>query len=49
MRENIDPEARPFARKVKEADRQGLKEGTSLVEVVSEKFEILDNNEWKEI
>lgn len=33
-RENIDPEARPFARKVKEADRQGLKEGTNLVEVV---------------
>ncbi|XP_030515472.2 NAD-dependent malic enzyme 62 kDa isoform, mitochondrial [Rhodamnia argentea] len=35
-RENIDPEARPFARKVKEANRQGLREGASLVEVVRE-------------
>lgn len=33
-RENIDPDALPFARKVKEADRQGLKDGASLVEVV---------------
>ncbi|KAI5647566.1 hypothetical protein M9H77_33571 [Catharanthus roseus] len=33
-RENIDLEARPFARKVNEADRQGLKEGASLVDVV---------------
>lgn len=33
-RDSIDPEARPFAWKVKEADRQGLKEGANLVEVV---------------
>ncbi|CDP09373.1 unnamed protein product [Coffea canephora] len=33
-RDSIDPEARRFAWKVKEADRQGLKEGASLVEVV---------------
>ena len=30
-RENIDPEAQPFARKIKEV---GLREGASLVEVV---------------
>ncbi|KAJ4727330.1 Malic enzyme [Melia azedarach] len=35
-RENIDPEARPFAWKVKEAGRQGLREGASLVEVVQQ-------------
>ncbi|XP_011017312.1 PREDICTED: NAD-dependent malic enzyme 62 kDa isoform, mitochondrial [Populus euphratica] len=35
-RENIDLEALPFARKVKEASRQGLKEGASLVDVVRE-------------
>ncbi|XP_028803817.1 NAD-dependent malic enzyme 62 kDa isoform, mitochondrial isoform X2 [Neltuma alba] len=35
-RENIDPDAVPFARNVREADRQGLKEGASLVEVVLE-------------
>lgn len=35
-RDDIDPEARPFARKVKEANRQGLREGASLVEVVRE-------------
>lgn len=35
-RENIDPDASPFARKVKEADRQGLREGASLVEVVQQ-------------
>ncbi|KAG6749223.1 hypothetical protein POTOM_046266 [Populus tomentosa] len=35
-RENIDPEALPFARKVKEASRQGLREGASLAEVVRE-------------
>ncbi|KAI3418654.1 uncharacterized protein J3R85_013604 [Psidium guajava] len=35
-RESIDLEARPFARKVKEANRQGLREGASLVEVVRE-------------
>lgn len=33
-RDNIDPEALPFARKTKEMERQGLKEGASLVEVV---------------
>ncbi|KAL7125976.1 hypothetical protein ABFS83_14G153700 [Erythranthe nasuta] len=33
-RENIDPDARPFARKVKEIERQGLSEGAKLVEVV---------------
>ncbi|KAK6940978.1 Malic enzyme, NAD-binding [Dillenia turbinata] len=32
-RDHIEPEALPFARKVNEAGRQGLKEGTSLVEV----------------
>ncbi|XP_052191895.1 NAD-dependent malic enzyme 62 kDa isoform, mitochondrial [Diospyros lotus] len=35
-RAHIDSEALPFARKVKEADRQGLKEGASLVEVVKQ-------------
>lgn len=35
-RENIDPDALPFARKVKEVGRQGLGEGASLVEVVCE-------------
>ncbi|KAK4758693.1 hypothetical protein SAY87_019994 [Trapa incisa] len=35
-RQNIDPEAQPFARKVKEVNRQGLGEGASLVEVVRE-------------
>ncbi|EOA30197.1 hypothetical protein CARUB_v10013314mg [Capsella rubella] len=35
-RENIDPEAQPFARKTKEMDRQGLKEGATLAEVVRE-------------
>ncbi|XP_028803816.1 NAD-dependent malic enzyme 62 kDa isoform, mitochondrial isoform X1 [Neltuma alba] len=35
-RENIDPDAVPFARNVREADRQGLKEGASLVEVVKQ-------------
>ncbi|KAB1225047.1 NAD-dependent malic enzyme 62 kDa isoform, mitochondrial [Morella rubra] len=33
-RENIDPDATPFARKVKETNHQGLREGASLVEVV---------------
>ncbi|KAL0339149.1 UNVERIFIED_CONTAM: NAD-dependent malic enzyme isoform, mitochondrial [Sesamum angustifolium] len=33
-RENIDPEARPFARKVRETERQGLAEGAKLTEVV---------------
>ncbi|XP_051145167.1 NAD-dependent malic enzyme 62 kDa isoform, mitochondrial [Andrographis paniculata] len=33
-RENIDPDARPFARKVKEIERQGLAEGANLAEVV---------------
>ncbi|XP_022974757.1 NAD-dependent malic enzyme 1, mitochondrial-like isoform X1 [Cucurbita maxima] len=33
-RENIDQDASPFARKVKEINRQGLREGASLVEVV---------------
>ncbi|KAG5231051.1 hypothetical protein OIU76_006127 [Salix suchowensis] len=33
-RENIDLEALPFARKVNEASRQGLREGASLAEVV---------------
>jgi hypothetical protein len=37
-RENIDPDARPFARNVKEINRQGLREGASLVEVVCEIF-----------
>ncbi|KAI7746288.1 hypothetical protein M8C21_004692, partial [Ambrosia artemisiifolia] len=32
-RENIDDDAKPFARKTKEIGRQGLKEGASLVEV----------------
>lgn len=35
-RENIDPHALPFARKINEIHRQGLKEGASLVEVVRE-------------
>ena len=34
QRENIDPQALPFARKVKEASHQGLWEGASLAEVV---------------
>ena len=34
-RENIDPDAFPFARKIKEIHRQGLREGARLVEVVS--------------
>lgn len=34
-RDNIDPDARPFARNVKESERQGLREGAKLVEVVS--------------
>ena len=33
-RKNIDQDASPFARKVKEINRQGLREGASLVEVV---------------
>jgi malate dehydrogenase (decarboxylating) len=33
-RENIDPDALPFARSLKEMDRQGLREGASLAEVV---------------
>lgn len=33
-RANIDPDALPFARKLKEATHQGLTEGASLVEVV---------------
>lgn len=33
-RENIDPDAKPFARKVNEISRQGLWEGASLAEVV---------------
>ncbi|KAJ6729996.1 MALIC ENZYME-RELATED [Salix viminalis] len=36
QRENIDPQALPFARKVKEASHQGLWEGASLAEVVRE-------------
>ncbi|KAG6582518.1 NAD-dependent malic enzyme 1, mitochondrial isoform X1 [Cucurbita pepo subsp. pepo] len=35
-RENIDQDASPFARKVKEINRQGLREGASLVEVVQQ-------------
>ncbi|XP_071689965.1 NAD-dependent malic enzyme, mitochondrial [Rutidosis leptorrhynchoides] len=35
-RENIEEDAKPFARKTKEIDRQGLREGASLVEVVRE-------------
>ncbi|KAH0646522.1 hypothetical protein KY284_034406 [Solanum tuberosum] len=35
-RENVDPDARPFARKIKEIERQGLSEGATLVEVVRE-------------
>lgn len=33
-RENIDPDAHPFARNIKEIHRQGLREGASLAEVV---------------
>ncbi|XP_039038289.1 NAD-dependent malic enzyme 62 kDa isoform, mitochondrial-like [Hibiscus syriacus] len=33
-RENIDPDALPFARRINEAGRQGLREGASLAEVV---------------
>ncbi|CAN4081508.1 unnamed protein product [Withania somnifera] len=33
-RENVDPDARPFARKTKEIERQGLREGATLAEVV---------------
>lgn len=40
-REYIDPEARPFARKIKEIHRQGLMEGANLVEVVREFFTFL--------
>ena len=42
-RENIDLDALPFARKVKEIHRQGLKEGASLVEVVREFFTFHSN------
>ncbi|GKV06251.1 hypothetical protein SLEP1_g18151 [Rubroshorea leprosula] len=35
-REDIDLDALPFARKLKEVDRQGLHEGASLVEVVEQ-------------
>ncbi|AET01301.1 putative malate dehydrogenase (decarboxylating) [Medicago truncatula] len=35
-RENIDPDALPFARNLKEMDRQGLREGASLAEVVKQ-------------
>ncbi|KAK1393778.1 Malic enzyme [Heracleum sosnowskyi] len=35
-REDIDPDALPFARKTKEIGRQGLREGASLAEVVRE-------------
>ncbi|PON95363.1 Malic oxidoreductase [Trema orientale] len=35
-RENIDPDALPFARKIKEIHRQGLREGARLVEVVKQ-------------
>ncbi|PON77603.1 Malic oxidoreductase [Parasponia andersonii] len=35
-RENIDPDALPFARKIKEIHCQGLREGASLVEVVKQ-------------
>uniref|UniRef100_A0A2N9HTH9 Malic enzyme n=1 Tax=Fagus sylvatica TaxID=28930 RepID=A0A2N9HTH9_FAGSY len=35
-RENIDPDALPFAGKIKEINRQGLREGASLVEVQAE-------------
>ncbi|CAL2240710.1 unnamed protein product [Prunus armeniaca] len=35
-REDLDPEACPFARNVKEIHRQGLREGASLVEVVQQ-------------
>ncbi|XP_038875079.1 NAD-dependent malic enzyme 62 kDa isoform, mitochondrial isoform X1 [Benincasa hispida] len=35
-RENLDQDASPFARKVKEIHRQGLREGASLVEVVQQ-------------
>ncbi|XP_072082795.1 NAD-dependent malic enzyme 1, mitochondrial-like isoform X1 [Arachis hypogaea] len=34
--ENIDPDALPFARNLKEMDRQGLRKGASLVEVVKQ-------------
>ncbi|XP_071725111.1 NAD-dependent malic enzyme, mitochondrial-like [Rutidosis leptorrhynchoides] len=33
-RQNVDPDALPFARKVNEINHQGLREGSSLVEVV---------------
>ncbi|QHN76528.1 NAD-dependent malic enzyme 62 kDa isoform [Arachis hypogaea] len=39
-RENIDPDALPFARNLKEMDRQGLREGARLVEVLSVKVVI---------
>ncbi|WVZ17353.1 hypothetical protein V8G54_010335 [Vigna mungo] len=35
-RENIDPDALPFARNLKEMERQGLREGASLEEVVKQ-------------
>ncbi|XP_057979078.1 NAD-dependent malic enzyme 62 kDa isoform, mitochondrial [Malania oleifera] len=35
-RESIDPDALPFARNVKEAGRQGLREGATLVDVVQQ-------------
>lgn len=40
-RGDIDPDALPFARKLKEVDRQGLREGASLVEVVCEILTLL--------
>lgn len=40
-RENIDPDALPFARRVNEAGRQGLHEGASLAEVVCEYSDII--------
>lgn len=40
-RDDIDPDAQPFAKKTKEISRQGLREGASLAEVVRRKFKTL--------
>lgn len=46
-RENIDPDALPFARNLKEMDRQGLREGASLVEVVRENIALYANMKYE--
>lgn len=43
-RENVDPDARPFARKIKEIERQGLNEGATLAEVVINLYPLMSEN-----